>query len=116
MARITTIYDEEGVEIQLPWCWEICGGCRGHGKSSRYLGAITMSDREPGGAWDDPEDFEDYMAGHYDRQCDDCDGTGKVQVVDEHQLTEEQLRAWKADVAEEREYEAMVAAERRAGA
>jgi excinuclease UvrABC ATPase subunit len=56
------------------------------------------------------------MAGHYDRQCDDCDGTGKVQVVDEHQLTEEQLRAWKADVAEEREYEAMVAAERRAGA
>jgi hypothetical protein len=113
----TTIYDEDGVsEVQLPWKWEICRCCSGHGKSSRYLGAITMSDREPGGSWDDPEDFEDYMDGYYDRMCDDCNGTGKVQVVDEQQLTEEQLRAWKAECEEEAEYQAALASERKYGA
>lgn len=117
MARITTIYDEEtDTEVQLPLKWVICGCCRGEGKSSLYIGAITASDRMPGGEWEDPDDFEDYMNGEYDRHCDECDGTGKVQVVDEELLTEDQRRAWKADCDEEEQYQAAVRAERRMGA
>lgn len=115
MARITTIVDDEGNEIELATKWEICGCCNGHGKSSRYLGAITQGDREPGGAWDDPDAFEDYMRGGYDRHCDECDGSGKVRVVDYARLLPGQSEALQEVVNEEREYRAAVAAERRFG-
>lgn len=55
--------------------WIICPECRGEGKSSAYLGAITQEDRERD--WD-PDSWDDYMNGAYDRICDCCNGTGKV--------------------------------------
>jgi hypothetical protein len=116
-ARTIRICDEDGNETErtLPMVWAICGCCRGEGKSSLYLCAITQSDRQPGGSWEDPEDFEEYMRGGYDRVCDECEGSGKVQIVDRSKLTDEDAKTLRADEDEERDYQAMVAAERRFG-
>lgn len=120
MTIITTIYmeDEHGndVKVKLPTKWAICSHCRGNGSSSAYLGAITASDREPGGTWEDPEDFEAYMNGEYDRSCDECGGSGKVRVVDHDQLSPNQAVALQAAQDEEDDYQATVRAERRMGA
>lgn len=111
-----TIIDEDtGATVKLPTCWAICGCCNGEGKSSLYLGAITGSDREPGGMWDDPDAFEDYINGGYDRTCDECRGTGKVRVVDHSKLTRKQRRQLREEIIAEREYQATVEAERRFG-
>jgi hypothetical protein len=111
----TNADDEEEV-VTLPSKWCICGGCNGDGTSSAYLGAITMSDREPGGSWEDPDEFRDYMSGAYDRECERCIGTGKVRVVDEECCNPVHLKAYNDHLEEERDYERMCEAERRAGA
>ena len=69
----------------LPGHWEICGDCRGEGKSSAYLGAFTREQMD-----EDPEFFEDYMEGRYDRPCEECGGSGKAWYVKEEALNEEQ--------------------------
>lgn len=114
-----TSMDVEGLEVELsvPAKWEICRTCEGHGASSAYLGAFTRDDFDDEG----PEFVEDYIAGNYDRACDECHGSGKVIVADEAacQHNDEDKRAlgvlhsrWE----EEAEYRAIVDAERRAGA
>jgi excinuclease UvrABC ATPase subunit len=112
MARVLTLIDDEGAEEQLPLKWEICGCCEGRGKSSAYLGAFTREDMDEEG----PEFMEDYMAGHYDRACDDCGGSGKVQVVDYDKLTADQKKQYDDAVDEEASYQRMCAAERAMGA
>jgi hypothetical protein len=80
VSRFTVTYeDDEGLEheVHLPANWEICGDCRGEGKSSAYLGAFTAEDMH-----EDPDFADDYMAGHYDRTCDTCHGKGRVLVPD----------------------------------
>ena len=117
MSRISqrnqtiTLFHADGTEeeeSQLPGKWCICGHCDGRGTSSSYLGAFTASE------WrEQDDDFkEDYMAGHYDRPCDDCGGTGKVWGIAWERCTPEQQRA----LQEEIDYQAEVAAERRYGA
>ena len=59
--------------MSRPGEWEICGHCRGAGKSSDYLGVIHPEDWEP-------EDLEDYVSGKYDRPCRKCSGTGKLWI------------------------------------
>lgn len=114
--RIPDEIEVDGEMVKLPKKWEICAECRGECKSSAYLGAITSSDRQPGGDWDDPDDFEDYMNGAYDKPCEACNATGKVRVVDWEQLRPNVKAAYRAWLAEELEYQAMCAAERRMGA
>jgi len=81
MSRLRTHFiqyweDEHG--CQPPFVWAICPSCKGEGVSVSYLGAYTQSDREEMG--DEWYDFaEDVRAGMYDRPCEQCDGTGKVQ-------------------------------------
>lgn len=104
------VYDDEGVEVELPLRWEICGTCSGAGTSSAYLGAFTSDDMA-----DDPEFACDYMNGEYDRQCDVCHGSGKVQVVDEDRLSPELLKQYEEAVTEEMNYRAEVEMERRMG-
>jgi DnaJ-class molecular chaperone len=83
------------VEHQLPGKYEICSACSGHGASSAYLGAITSEERERD--WD-PEEFEDYMEGAYDKTCEECKGSGKVVEVDEESCNKELLeRYYKAE-------------------
>ena len=112
MPRDYTIEDADGNERVLPTGWEICGSCDGHGKSSAYLGAITEADRERD--WDEDE-FAEYMRGGYDRPCDECNGTGKVKVVDVKALTDEEREAWEGKCAEDDEYRAECESERRYG-
>lgn len=116
-ARTIFVYDEDGNETErtLPMVWAICGCCEGEGKSSLYLGAITESDRGPGGSWEDHDEFAEYMRGGYDRTCGECRGSGKVRVVDHEKLTDAEAEALRDEVEAEREYRAAVAAERRFG-
>jgi hypothetical protein len=95
--------------------WMICSQCRGDGTSTAYLGAYTQADRdEMGDEW--YEFADDIRAGHYDRACDHCDGTGKVRDVDEsatHPRTLEHWADWERARYEDLAVEAM---ERRMGA
>lgn len=107
-----TVYDENGDEMSLPLKWEICSTCNGNGRESAYLGAFTRDDMDAEG----PEFFEEYMAGAYDRTCEVCRGSGKVQVVDYDRLTDAEKAAYDDACEEERSYRAMQEAERRMGA
>lgn len=98
-------------EIELPFKWQTCSSCNGHGKSSAYLGAYTQSEMDEQGH----EFFEDYMAGRYDRPCEHCEG-GKIKVADLSQMTKEYRKLYREQCREDREYEALCAAERRMGA
>lgn len=57
--------------------WAICPECEGDGSHAKHLGVINRED------WDE-EEFEDYMAGYYDRPCACCNGTGKVRGDTDH--------------------------------
>ena len=76
----------------FPTHWEICGNCQGDG--SLYLGGrgfvISEEDRA------DPDFCEAYHSGWYDQNCVDCDGTGKIRVVDEDLLSDEQREEWES--------------------
>ena len=118
MGAATIRVEVDGASIRLPARWCICSACEGEGKSSAYLGAITMSDREPGGVWEDHDEFRGYMRGDYDRTCDACDGAGKVLELDRERCTAEQaaaLEAYDDDRRIDAEIEAEMRAERRAG-
>jgi hypothetical protein len=98
-------------EVELPWKWEICGTCRGNGHHNPH--AYTAD--EFAEAFPFPEDVEDYLAGHYDRRCDDCEGDGKVKVADFSRMTSEQAKAYREQLEDDAEYRAAVEAERRFG-
>jgi hypothetical protein len=69
------VNDDEDDEPIDRSSWMICPECRGDGKHSKHLGAITEEDRERD--WD-PDMWDDYLAGHYDQICDACRGAGKL--------------------------------------
>lgn len=60
--------------------YQVCPTCEGEGQSSAYLGAFTASEMEEQG----PEFMEDYIAGRYDRPCDECQGR-RVVTAEEHE-------------------------------
>lgn len=117
-TAITFDRDGEKTTVTLPTRWCICGACDGEGKTSRHVesdgGGFTASewyDREP--------DFRRaYRRGDYDRNCEECNGSGKVRVIEYSKLTQEQRKALDAhnkQMAFERKIDAAHAAERRAG-
>lgn len=89
-TKVPTLYDfpQAGDETALPWKWEICTHCSGHGKTSAYLGAFTSEDW----AEQDDEWKDNYLAGCFDRPCDHCSG-GRVMVVDFTQIHDKAKRA-----------------------
>jgi hypothetical protein len=103
------LYGDNDSEIELPFNWEICSHCHGHGKSSAYLGAYTRDDMDEAG----PEFLEDYMAGSYDRHCDSCDGTGKVKVANFARMPKAQREAYREQCRIDAELDAEEASERR---
>jgi len=78
--------------LNLPMHWAICSDC--HGEGGRALHGLVLNEDQTG----DSEFMEDYMAGKYDSSCSDCDGTGKVHVVNEERCTTEQLKEYHADI------------------
>lgn len=115
-----TTYDEDGSETEhkLPSRWEICDVCRGNGTTTRHIecdgGGFTGSEWAEA-CHDDPDFADNYFSGVYDRPCPDCNGSGKVQVVDRESVSPAILASMEADADEEAEYQAMRAAERRMG-
>lgn len=78
--------------------WVICDCCQGDGTSTAYLGAYTQSDRdEMGDEWF--EFAEDVRAGHYDRPCDECSGTGKVREF--AGLASTEFQEWQREAAQD---------------
>jgi hypothetical protein len=82
-----TLYRERGeeaggfaqeVDVRLPAVWVICSTCRGNGKHSLALGAISAEDFER--EWDEDE-RADYMNGAYDQPCQPCGALGRVLEV-----------------------------------
>lgn len=53
--------------------WMICPHCEGDGHHSMHLGVIDRDE------WDE-EDFDRYLEGVYDRECEVCHGSGKVRA------------------------------------
>lgn len=112
-SKAPILYTDDDGEIELPTRWAICKTCDGEGKHSRRFGAITAEDRYLN--WD-ADSFQDYMDGHYDARCDDCEGEGKVKVADRSRMTRAQIKAYDEQLADDAEVEAIYAAERRMGA
>lgn len=102
---------EDDTVVELPWKWDICCACGGHGASSAYLGAYTQSEMDEAG----PEFHDDYMRGVYDRACDACDGDGKVKVIDEARAKPDDLAAYYDERRVDRELAAEERAERAFG-
>lgn len=78
--------------------YEVCPTCRGNGKHSNHLGAFTQSDiDEMGEDW-----LHDYMAGEFDKVCENCKGQRVVAVIDRENNSEKNLKLY--DTWEEEEY------------
>lgn len=71
------IYNEETGErdrYTVPGQWVICDACGGDGGTSAHLGAFTAGDwRELDEEWKN-----DYLRGAFDKNCEECRGTGKI--------------------------------------
>jgi hypothetical protein len=108
--------DGDTETVKLTAKWAICQTCSGSGKTSRHVecdgGGFTSEE------WNEQdEDFRrDYMSGAYDRPCETCDGLGRVLVIDRKACDKKTLKAYDEWQREEREYQAICAAERRMGA
>lgn len=93
--------DDDDDFVDVPAKWVICGVCHGDGAHSGHLGAITADE------WHDnwsPDEQDDYMAGVYDKTCDNCEGEGKVKVIDhDARLTDRQ----RAAIQKQREWDAI---------
>lgn len=111
--RAPVLYTDDNPDepVKLPTRYEICSCCSGHGRSSAYLGDFTGSElAEQGSDW-----VDDYMSGAFDRACEPCDGTGKVQVPDYSRMTPAQAAAYQAQCRDDDEFDAICEAERRMG-
>ena len=112
-----TIENDEGEEhtVDVPVKWEICYQCQGEGKHSHHMGDWTGSE------WaEEDHDFqEDYMNGAYDKTCQCCKGTGKIQAIDEEGFLQENPDAYHEWVEQEQadhDFRCEQEAERRMGA
>lgn len=110
MSRDPVVYKDDD-EIPLPTRWRICSHCQGDGMSSAYLGAFTGDQMR-----EDPDFAEEYMQGRYDRTCDECNGSGKVKVVDYHKCDPELYELYIEQRRESRAVDEMAEMERRMGA
>lgn len=110
--KAPVLYCEDDSEIELPWKWQVCAACSGHGKSSAYLGAYTASERDEAG----PEFMDAYMRGEFDRPCISCDGTGKHKVADCAAMTPEHRAEYRRQCQEEADFRRIERAERERGA
>lgn len=114
------VYDkklQDAKPVKVPAKWAICTVCEGGGTDRGANvecdgGGFTSSE------WNEQDDDfrEGYLRGDYDKPCTTCEGTGKVLVIDRARASKAVIKAYEDDQREEREYQAMCAAERRMGA
>lgn len=109
--------DDGDTEQELPFKWEICSWCDGHGTDRGASvecdgGGFTSSE------WaEQDDDFkEGYLRGDYDRPCQGCSGSGKVMVADYDRMPPEEVAAYEQQLRDDADDRAIEAAERRMGA
>jgi hypothetical protein len=115
--------NRDAIKVSFPARWIICEACDGHATTTRHIecdgGGFTASEWADA-CGDDPDFAKDYFSGRYDRPCPDCKGLGRVQVIDEEAVTGWRqkilLRAYHDQECDNREIDAIHAAERRMGA
>lgn len=84
---LLAIRDGSLPSVDVCWHWAICERCEGSGGTSSHFGLVSRHDISE---WSD--DFRAaYFAGDFDERCVLCEGSGKVQVVDEKHLLPEHL-------------------------
>ena len=66
----------------LPTCWAICECCDGNGHVENPSFSNGFTSSEFFELFDDEESREAYFNGVYDVVCNDCEGVGKVRVLD----------------------------------
>ena len=108
------LYMGDDTEVHLPTRWAICPDCQGEGARACGGQAFTASEWNEA-CHDDPDFAEEYMNGTYDRTCEDCGGSGKIKMVDEDLLSQEQRDAWEKQCQEDYDMAAERAAEMRMG-
>jgi hypothetical protein len=87
--------------------WKICVYCAGDGVLRGYAGVYTSDDF----AEDGPDALEDYL--NHRRQCEHCEGTGKVRGLDDDVWARPDVQKMIDDYYHDRAVEAQ---ERRMGA
>lgn len=90
--------------VTVPARFEVCPECNGTGKVlCDGLRGVAFSSEEMS---EDPDFSESYFGGHYDVQCDQCNGRNVVKVADEERMSKRQLLLWNLyqDQQSEREY------------
>lgn len=108
------IYDDEGIERELPTRWEVCDVCDGRGhhvNPSIDAGGLSAEDFA-----DDPDFREAYFRGDYDQRCNRCGGRTTIRVVDRDACEPELLAAYDADLEAQARDDAERLAEIRMGA
>jgi len=123
MSITFTVENDEGEEIEyeLPSKKEVCQRCEGHGTHlNPSIGEHAYSQEEFEREFDD-EEKEAYFTrgGMYDVPCKVCKGARVVDVVDDSNLSTEEveiLKIYEERLADDAAYDAMCAEERRMGA
>lgn len=101
-------------DVELPWRYEVCPVCRGHGKHvNPAIDCMGLTQED----FDADPDFEEaYFAGQYDVTCNGCGGLRVVPALDEDRCDPDLRREYEADLADDAAYEAECRAERMMGA
>jgi hypothetical protein len=122
-VRITVYTNRDGIEVDFPAKWHICGSCDGHATTTRHIecdgGGFTASEWADA-CGDDPDFADDYFSGRYDRACPNCNGLGRVHTIDEDAVTGWRLKvllqAYRKQQRDDADIDAIQRAERRMGA
>ncbi len=102
----------EGDVITFPAKYEVCETCHGEGKHSHCVDGNGISREE----FDEDPDFaESYFAGHYDRQCEECNGKRVVLTIDREHANAEDLALYDAEEEEIYQCDRMSYLERQMG-
>jgi len=89
---MTSIAEELIDGMNLPFVWEICDRCDGHGHHANPAFDGTTQE-----FWDEDPDFaEAYFAGRHDVRCDECNGSGKVKAPDIEKMSPEDFNDYKS--------------------
>lgn len=93
--------EEEIVMRDLDAKYVVCPTCEGEGETSNYLGSFSMSEM----AEMDEDWKDDYLAGRFDRPCEECNGARVILVPDEETANPEVLRIYREQQEEAARYE-----------
>lgn len=88
LETLLTMQVDDGY-IEFPAKWEICGRCLGDGDVDCFEGGFSLNDERV-----DADFLEDYANGAYDKDCPECNGTGKVLVPDEDRMPTHMKEIW----------------------